>query len=150
MKFISIYGDFGDSVGETIYMNAPALADEQIGEIMGEYLPSNEDTRRWSGFCDGSPRVARVVGLDLRSNPDDLLKAPDTVGLWDRYIVGGDSANSLAVERRRVVLRRLALFKRFAPGPSEGIARPLSEPQPRPRPKWDIFSCHRWDICGCH
>ena len=36
VKFISIYGDFGDSVGETIYMNAPALADEQIGEIMGE------------------------------------------------------------------------------------------------------------------
>ena len=56
-----------------------------------------------------------VVGQNLRSNPDDLLKAPDTVGLWDRYIVGGDSANSLAVERRRAVLRRLALFKRFGP-----------------------------------
>ncbi len=118
VKFISIYTEFTDAAGETVYMNAPALADEQVSEIMNEYLPSDEDARRWTEYCDGSPRVAHVVGLNLRRNPDDLLRSPDTVDLWDRYIVGGDDASSRTVERRRVVLRRLALFKRFGYGPT--------------------------------
>jgi len=116
LRFISIYGESGDSGGETVCMNAPGLEDEQICEILSEYLPSGEDARRWSELCDGSPRVAHVVGLNLRSNPEDLLKAPDTVDVWDRYIVGDDRADSQAVEQRRVVLRRVALFKRFGFG----------------------------------
>ena len=118
LKFISIYGDFENTVGETVYMDAPPLADEQIVQILSEYIPSTEGTQRWSGYCSGSPRVAHVVGLNLKRNPDDLLNSPDTVPIWDRYIVGGDRDDSIAVQQRRVVLRRLALFKRFGSGPA--------------------------------
>ena len=116
IKFISIYGGHESTAGETVYMDAPPLADDQIVEILNEYIPPAESARRWSKYCSGSPRVAHVVGLNLRRNPDDLLKSPDTVPLWDRYVVGPDRADSSTVMRRRVVLRELALFRRFGFG----------------------------------
>ena len=77
-----------DAVGQTDFLNVPPLADEQIAEILRDYIPAAESARRWSEYCSGSPRVAHVVGANLRTNPDDLLKPQDTVNIWDRYIVG--------------------------------------------------------------
>lgn len=118
VKLVTIYSEFDDTTGNTTYMTAPPLANERIIEILQEYLPAAESANRWAEFCSGSPRVAHVVGLNLKNNPDDLLKSPDTVNLWDRYICGGDKADSPQVGQRRVTLRRLALFKRFGFGPA--------------------------------
>ena len=41
------------------------------------------------------------------------MKSPDTVQVWDRFIVGPDETGSTQVQQRLTVLRRLALFKRF-------------------------------------
>jgi hypothetical protein len=118
VKLVSIYSEFDDTTGNTAYLTAPPLDNERIIEILQEYLPAAESANRWAEFCSGSPRVAHVVGLNLKNNPDDLLKSPDTVNLWDRYICGGDKADSPHVGQRRVTLRRLALFKRFGFGPA--------------------------------
>ena len=61
----------------------------------------------------GSPRVAHVIGENLVNHPDDLLKPPSTVDIWERYIAAGDRPDSEKTERRRLVLQHLALFKRF-------------------------------------
>lgn len=118
VKFVSVFSDFDDTTGNTTYITAPPLDNDRIVEILREYLPATESASRWAEFCSGSPRVAHVVGLNLKNNPDDLLKSPDTVRIWDRYIVGGDSSDSPQVRQRITVLRRLALFKRFGFGPA--------------------------------
>jgi hypothetical protein len=116
VKLVSIYSDFDDTTGNITCVTAPPLDDDKIIEILQEYLPAAESARRWAEFCSGSPRVAQVVGRNLKYNPHDLLKSPDTVRIWDRYVVGADKANSPEVQQRKIVLRRLALFKRFGFG----------------------------------
>lgn len=118
VKLITIFSEFEDSSGNTRYVDAPPLDEDQIVEILREYVPAAESASRWAEFCSGSPRVAHVVGLNLRKNPDDLLKNPDTVRVWDRYVVGNDQADSPNVRQRITVLRRIALFKRFGFGNS--------------------------------
>ena len=128
VKLITIYSDIGNTSGSTVYLTAPPLANEQVIDILGEYLPAADSARRWAEFCSGSPRVAHVVGLNLRHNPDDLLKSPDTVDVWDRYIVGSDKADSEPVRQRVTVLRRLALFQRFGfEGPLVPEARAVAK-----------------------
>ena len=113
VKLVSIYSEFDDTTGSITYITAPPLENEQIIEILREYLPAAESAHRWAEFCSGSPRVAHVVGLNLKHNAHDLLKSPDTVQVWDRFIVGPDETGSTQVQQRLTVLRRLALFKRF-------------------------------------
>jgi hypothetical protein len=57
--------------------------------------------------------VAHVVGSNLVYHPEDILKPPGTVNIWERYIVGPDEPDSQDVRQRRTVLRHIALFKRF-------------------------------------
>jgi hypothetical protein len=57
------------------------------------------------------------------------------VNVWDRYVVGGDDARSEAVQQRRMVLRQIALFKRFGygasvVGESKAIAKLVEEADP--------------------
>src|SRR5206468_5528481 len=75
--------------------------------------------KRWAEFCGGSPRVAHVVGNNLKNNPEDILKTPSTVDIWRRYITGSDDPASDLVRNRRLVLNHLALFQRF------GFGKPL-------------------------
>lgn len=116
IKLVTIYNEYDVTSGNIIYFPTPALHKEQISEIIQAYGISKDQTDRWSDICSGSPRVAHVIGWNLKNNPDDLLKPPDTVNVWDRYIVGGDDPNSQEVKQRRVVLQHIALFKRFGFG----------------------------------
>lgn len=113
IKFVSIYNDSEESAGTTVVQDALPLDAGQITEIIARYGVPEDHARRWAELCDGSPRVAHVVGLNLKQNPDDILKQPDTVDLWNRYIAGNDPPGSNAVSERRTVLEYIALFKRF-------------------------------------
>jgi hypothetical protein len=113
IKLISIYGDYDESSGNTTYFAPPALPTPQISAIIQDYKIPSDQADRWAPLCSGSPRVAHVIGQNLVANPQDLLKAPDTVNVWERYIVGRDNPNRVDVRQRRLVLRHLALFKRF-------------------------------------
>ena len=115
IKLITIYNEpdpyaFG---GATIYRDPPALDDEQIGEILEEYGVQKEESGKWIDFCKPSPRAAHIVGLNLRENPEDILKSPDTVPVWDRYIAGPLKFESEEFRRRRTVLLWVSLFKKF-------------------------------------
>lgn len=120
IKLITIYNDVDEPTGTTVIADAPLLGNEQVTEIIEEYEVPRDESRRWAELCDGSPRVAHVIGQNLKNNPDDIFKQPDTVNVWDRYVVGGDEAQSEAVAQRRVVLQHIALFKRF------GYGKPLT------------------------
>lgn len=117
LKLISIHNETDETGGNTIYSDTPPLASDEIVEIIQEYGIPKEKAERWAEFCSGSPRVAHVIGWNLRNNPEDMLKSPDTVNVWDRYIVGGDDPQSARVQQRRRVLQHLGLFKRFGYGP---------------------------------
>ncbi len=135
IKFISIYNELDETSGNTVYVDAPALGKEEIIAILQEYGVPADRVERWVEFCSGSPRVAHVIGANLKSNPEDVLKSPDTVDVWARYIVGSDNARSEPVRQRRTVLEYLALFKRFGFGPrvsaeARAIAALIKEAEP--------------------
>ena len=101
--------------------HCPPLADEQIKNILFGYLQQNADLHNWAGWCSGSPRVAHLVGENLKSNPDHVLKSPADVPIWDRFIIGHKEMDSREAEQYRIVLRHIALFHRF------GFESPVSE-----------------------
>ena len=111
IKLITIYNDYEEQAGGINYYDTPPLEDEQIRNIIQEYQIPADQAGRWTELCDGSPRVAHVIGQNLLNHPEDLLKPSGTVDIWERYIVG--RANPNRQEETRRVLRYIALFKRF-------------------------------------
>ena len=53
------------------------------------------------------------MGLNLRENPEDILKSPDTVPVWDRYIAERLLFDSEVFKNRKTVLLWISLFKKF-------------------------------------
>src|SRR6266702_3782169 len=119
IRLISIYNEHVPAHGTTQYLDAPPLDDAHVQKILQTYGIPQDEASRWLEFCSGSPRVAHVIGSNLKNNPEDLLASPDTVDVWGRYIAGRDDQNSAQVQERTLVLQHLALFKRF------GYGRPL-------------------------
>ena len=114
IKLITIYNDSDVQAADVTYYIAPPLTQEQIRSIIQKYSNLSEDQAdRWAVLCDGSPRVAHVIGDNLVNHPEDILKPPSMVNVWERYIAAGDAPNSEKTEHRRLVLQYLALFKRF-------------------------------------
>lgn len=101
--------------------HCPRLADEQIKNILFGYLQQNADLHNWTEWCSGSPRVAHLVGENLKSNPDHVLKSPADVSIWDRFIIGHKEMDNSEAKQHRLVLRHIALFQRF------GFELPVSD-----------------------
>ena len=102
-------------------IQCPGLEEEEIANIIADYLPIKSEAQRWAGICSGSPRVAHAIGQNLKRNPDDILKSPATVPIWDRFIEGYDNPDSPEVSQRKIVLRCIALFAKF------GFEHPVDE-----------------------
>ncbi len=113
IKLISIYNEHEVRAGGITYHDTLPLNDDQIRSIIQKHITtiSNAEADRWGKLCGGSPRVAHVIGENLVNHPEDLLKPPSTVDIWERYIAAGDDREK--TEHRRLVLQYLALFKRF-------------------------------------
>lgn len=94
-------------------IQCPMLAKEQIKAIISEYTGEDHAVDRWAEFCDGSPRVAHAVGENLRSNPEEILKEPATVPIWDRYVHGSTKTRSAEQAQHETVLRCISLFHKF-------------------------------------
>lgn len=83
----------------------------QIEEILRVYVGDSAGLHNWSEWCGGSARVAHALGENLRDNPEDILRTPGTVPVWERFISGyGKAGND---DSGRVVLRHIALFEKF-------------------------------------
>lgn len=104
-------------------LHCPQLTQKEIEEILQSYVGQSRSLNRWAEMCAGSPRVAHAVGENLRLNPDDVLKPPATVPIWDRFISGYQPLNSPEARQLLIVMRYLALFEKFgfdAPVENEG------------------------------
>lgn len=113
------------SGGDVRSIGVLPLDDEQLAEIIESYGIPAYEAKRWPELLGGAPRLAHLMGQNLRDNPDDLTREPSTTGVWEKMTNGPYRADSDQARQRRVVLQFLALFKRFGyevPVADEGIA----------------------------
>ena len=126
LKLVTIHNEANPTSGRTLQVEIPRLGDDQVELIIASYGTPKEQATRFAPYCKGSPRAAHVLGQNLKTNPEDLLRSPDTVLVWDRWVAGRDILGSGVVRERRMVLRYLALFKSFGFGPPySGEARAI-------------------------
>ena len=135
IKLVTIYNEPTEVSGIT-RIESSLLGKDQISAIIGTYGVPVMEANRWAELCGGSPRVAHVIGENLKNNPDDILKSPSTVDVWNRFIAGGDALGSEKVEERRLALQYLALFKRFGflppvQGEAKAIAKLIESANPK-------------------
>lgn len=100
---------------------APRLTEETIKRILVSQVGESRDLDRWVEICEGSPRVAQAVAENLRANPEDLLRPPTTVPLWDRFLHGYRKRDEQHARQTDCVAQHLALFSRF------GYESPVSD-----------------------
>jgi hypothetical protein len=142
IKIISISNEFVRTSGQISYFELSGLSNAQCSEIIQGYNVPKDRADVWAPFCSGYPRVAHVIGLNLITNPDDVFSSPDTVNVWQRFLVGTDDPNSERVRQRERVLQYLALFRKFGFSKAlESEARVISNliAEADPSITWDRF-----------
>ena len=133
---VTICNEAGIDRETTKQIRVAGMADEQIAEILGEYTGgARKDIQAWVDYCRPSPRAAHIVGSGLASSPDDLLRAPENVLMWERYIEGRKGISDGERRDRLTVMLWLSLFTRFgfdAPHERDGaqIARIIGAHHP--------------------
>jgi len=120
LTIVSIYQDEedGDRSSEYRLFAVPLLPNEEIEAILKSYGVDPADAKGWAEMCDGSPRVADVVGQNLHEHPDDPLRGDGISMIWARYLAGDVERTSDEYKRRHLVLSSMALFKRFGWSPA--------------------------------
>lgn len=114
LKLVSIdHGPDRNHDSEIQIIKAPSLPDQTIRAILASHVGDRHELSRWVEVCEGSPRVAQAVGENLAANPEDILRAPATVPLWERFLHGYARHDSLEAQQTARVMRHLALFARF-------------------------------------
>lgn len=114
LKLISLdHGRDRSRDSEIESFSVPRLPDPIIKLILQNCIGKNKDLDRWVTICEGSPRVAQAVGENLAANPDDILKPPATVPIWDRFLFGYAKQQSDETRQVALVMRHIALFSRF-------------------------------------
>jgi hypothetical protein len=96
-----------------LIIDCPQLPEDQIMAIIASYLPKHTSVWHWAQWCSGSPRVAHAVGENLQRNPEDPLKPPATVPMWERFVAGYERLDGHNARDALIVLRHAALFTRF-------------------------------------
>lgn len=115
VRIMTIYHEFENTVGDdVVYPVVPPLDEAHIEAIIRRYEVPEISARRFAHWCSGSPRVAHVVGENLRQPTGDLLALPTSMqDIWTRYVCGRDLPQSESARLRKLTLTYLALFKRF-------------------------------------
>jgi hypothetical protein len=113
IKLVTVDNTPEDVGCEVRLVDLSDLARDQIKAILEDYGIPPDERERWAALCGGSPRVAHVIGINLRDFPDDdnLLREPSTMVVWKRFVAGADDPDGPVVRRREMVLRYLALFE---------------------------------------
>lgn len=114
LKLVSLdHGGDETYDSDIVRINVPRLTDETIHKILTNRVGESREYSRWVAMCEGSPRVAHAVAENLVANPDDLLKPPTTVPIWERFLHGYGSRDSASERQVDCVAQHLALFSRF-------------------------------------
>jgi hypothetical protein len=123
-------------------LGCPPLGDEPIKAILADYIGQSPHLSNWVEWCQGSPRVAHAVGANLKLNAKDILKSPDTVPIWERFVVGARGISSTPAQESLLVFRYIALFERFGfndPVAGEGQFIASLAQQANPQITWPRF-----------
>lgn len=114
LKIISLdHGPERCRDSEIEIISAPRLPDDTIKQILQSHVGEHADVDRWVTICEGSPRVAQAVGENLAANPEDILKPPATVPIWERFLYGYTQQQGEDARHVALVMRHIALFSRF-------------------------------------
>ena len=113
IKLVTIFNESKQTRGTTLTVEVPPLDDEQVRCILQGYVGDNPNMFKWVNACRPSPRAAHIMGTNLKENPEDLFRSPDTVPVWDRFIADRLSLDSQEFKTRRTVLMWLSLFRKF-------------------------------------
>ena len=111
IKLITIHNEFNDDSPNNA-SSPPILSNDQIEKILKSYVPK-DNIAKWINECEGSPRAAHIIGNNLEQYPQDILKNPNSVQIWERYVANKNSVGSSEAIRRWNVLMWISLFKRF-------------------------------------
>ena len=107
-------------------MPAPPLDDAELGEIIRGYV-DDPNIENWIRWCRPSPRAAHIIGYNLKNNPGDLLRPPEEVDVWGRYVAGKETSPEKIGKQRKVLLW-LSLFRKFGfESPHDGEADMISK-----------------------
>jgi hypothetical protein len=119
LKIVSVYQDREESDGASDYrlFEMPPLPTPEIETILKSYGADPAATAGWAALCEGSPRVAHVIGQNLREHPDDPLRSDGTARIWVRFLAADVGSETEEYRRRHLVISSLALFKKFGWGP---------------------------------
>ena len=113
IKLITVFNEPDQSSGTTAIMSVPGLGNEEIRKIIKGYGIADNEASKWVGWCGQSPRAAHILGQNLKENPEDILRSPDTIPVWNRYIAGRTLLDSDEFSNRLTILLWLSLFKKF-------------------------------------
>ncbi len=119
LKIVSIYQDRdeADSAPEYSLFETPPLRTAEIEAILMTHGLDGATAKRWADLCEGSPRVAHVIGQNLRNDPDDPLKSDGVARIWVRFLAADIGSETEQYRKRHLVLSSLALFKKFGWSP---------------------------------
>ncbi|RNJ75642.1 MAG: hypothetical protein EB828_04580 [Nitrosopumilus sp. D6] len=112
IKLITIFNE-PDEFNADTKLDLPELHDVEIGKILESYIRGGNSLDQWIEMCRPSPRAAHIVGENLKLHPEEILRSPDTVPVWDRYIAGSILSGTEEFKNRKTVMLWLSLFKRF-------------------------------------
>lgn len=114
---VTIYDEKGAERSGITDVEVRGTAKGQIADIIREYAKApaarNADFDKWVDYCRMSPRAAHVVGHNLVYNPDDLLRPPAHVPVWERWISSGGATGGRNCGDRYTALLWLSLFTKF-------------------------------------
>ena len=121
IKLVTVWCDDEHTIGSTQHLSVPLLVRDGLSNIIQSYGIDGYKADRWAEFCSGSPRVAHIMGQNLKDSPEDIMQNADNVLVWKRYIAGTKDFDDPEVRHRELVLQCLALFKRCGfEGPVRG------------------------------
>lgn len=118
IKLLTIFNEDGNTVtGDVRYVDlntSEKLPEEAIKKIIESYGSAGEDAGRWATYCEGSPRMAHMIGENLKYNTADILKNPSYDKAMELCIANRDQIDSTEFNERKQVLMWLSLFTKFA------------------------------------
>jgi len=74
LQLLTIFNEENETGGEVNIAEALPLKTEEIKEIIKTYKVPDDEASEWAELCDGSPRVAHVIGWNLANNPSEPLR----------------------------------------------------------------------------
>ncbi len=112
IKLITIHNEFNEDYSNNKF-SPPLLSNKQIESILEKYHIPKEHISKWARECGDSPRAAHIIGFNLEKYPQDILKNPNSVPFWERYVANKNDVKSPEAKIRWKVLMWISLFKRF-------------------------------------